>query len=182
MSTVDRLLKWLEWPINILLWISLIAGFLMMIHVSVDVTGRTVFNRPFAGTTEIVSAWYMVAACYLPWAWLERRNSHIVAGIFENFGTPRFSFWLNVFVKIFTLIYCIVFSWQTWLRAVQQTRAGEVWEAAGGFIPVWPSRWMLPIAAGLMAIYLVLRIIRDVTRGYRPERHHDDSLPREGGI
>jgi TRAP-type C4-dicarboxylate transport system permease small subunit len=28
---------------------------------------------------------------------------------------------------------------------------------------------MLPIGAGLMAIYLVLRIIRDAARGYRPE-------------
>ena len=46
------------------------------------------------------------------------------------------------------LLYVSIFAWQTGLRAVQQTRAGEVWEAAGGFIPVWPSRWMLPIAAG----------------------------------
>jgi len=41
MSTVERLLRWLEIPINLLLWIALIAGFLMMIHVGVDVTGRT---------------------------------------------------------------------------------------------------------------------------------------------
>ena len=48
------------------------------------------------------------------------------------------------------LVYVSVFAWQTGIRAVQQTRAGEVWEAAGGFIPVWPSRWLLPIAARLM--------------------------------
>jgi TRAP-type C4-dicarboxylate transport system permease small subunit len=172
MSVIDRLMKWLEIPINIMLWIGLLAGFLMMMHVAADVTGRTVFNRPLHGTTEIVSGWYMVAICYLPWAWIERRDNHIVAGMFENFGTPRFSFWLNVVVKIVTLLYCAVFTWQTWIRAVQQTwgagPAGEVWEAAGGFIPVWPSRWMLPLASGSMGAYLVLRIIRDIGRGYQP--------------
>jgi TRAP-type C4-dicarboxylate transport system permease small subunit len=179
MKTVDRLLAWLEWPINILLWVGLVAGFLMMIHVSVDVTGRTVFNRPFAGTTEIVSAWYMVAVCYLPWAWLTRHDNHIVAGVFERIGTPRFGYWIEVAVKVVMLVYVSVFAWQTLLRAIQQQRAGEVWEAAGGFILVWPSRWVLPVAASLMGAYLVLRIIRDVGRGYRPRQERE---LREGGV
>lgn len=183
MTVIERLMKWLEVPINLLLWAGIIAGFLMMMHVSADVTGRTIFNRPLHGTTEIVSGWYMVAICYLPWAWIERRDNHIVAGMFENFGTARFSFWLGVFVKLVTFTYCLVFCWQTWIRAVQQTwagPAGEVWEAAGGFIPVWPSRWMLPIAAGLMGLYLVLRLVRDIGRGYQPVHHEGE--PREGGI
>jgi TRAP-type C4-dicarboxylate transport system permease small subunit len=180
MHIVDRLMRWLEAPIHLLLWIALIAGFLMMIHVGVDVTGRTFFNRPLQGTTEIVSGWYMVAICYLPWAWLARNDNHIVAGVFERIGTRRFGYWLEVAVKVFVLVYIAVFTWQTWVRAVQQTLAGEVWEAAGGFIPVWPSRWLLPISAASMGIYLVLRIIRDVGQGYRPEAH--DGEIREGGI
>jgi TRAP-type C4-dicarboxylate transport system permease small subunit len=167
MRTIERLMRWLEIPINLLLWIALIAGFLMMMHVAADVTGRTAFNRPLHGTTEIVSGWYMVAI-------------HIVAGIFENIGTERFSFWLGVVVKIVTFVYCAVFTWQTGVRAVQQTwagPAGEVWEAAGGFIPVWPSRWVLPLSAGLMAVYLVLRVVRDIGRGHQPERE-----PGEGRL
>ena len=30
------------------------------------------------------------------------------------------------------------------------------------YIPVWPSRWVLPIAGALMAIYLVLRVLSDI--------------------
>ena len=63
---IDRLLRWLEWPIQLLLWIALLAGFLMMLHVSADVTGRSFFGRPLEGTTEIVSAYYMVIVAYLP--------------------------------------------------------------------------------------------------------------------
>jgi TRAP-type C4-dicarboxylate transport system permease small subunit len=173
MATIERLMRWLEIPITLLLWIALIAGFSMMMHVAADVTGRTAFNRPLHGTTEIVSGWYMVAICYLPWAWLTRHDNHIVAGVFERIGTRWFGYWVEVLVKVFMLVYVGVFGWQTGVRAVQQTRAGEVWEAAGGFIPVWPSRWTLPLAAGLMGIYLVLRILRDVGRGYQPALDQD---------
>lgn len=167
MRPIDRLLKWLEWPINVALWVGLIACFLMMIHVSVDVTGRTVFNHPFAGTTEVVSAWYMVMVAYLPWAYLSLNNNHIVAGIFSRIGTPRFSFWVEIGVKLLTAGYLSVFAYQTFFRALQQMRAGEVWEAAGGFILVWPSRWLLPLASGLMILHLVLRVVADIMRGYQ---------------
>jgi TRAP-type C4-dicarboxylate transport system permease small subunit len=179
MRVIDRLLGWLEVPINALLWIGLIAGLAMMLHVAADVTGRTAFNNPLMGTTEIVSGWYMVAVCYLPWAWLTRHDNHIAAGVFERIGTARFGYWMEVVVKVFMLVYVSVFAWQTAIRALQQTRGGEVWEAAGGFIPVWPSRWLLPIGAGLMAVYLVLRILRDIGRGYQPA---PDGNVREGGL
>src|SRR5262249_33921951 len=100
MAAIRALLRWVEGPINGLLWVGLIAGFLMMLHVGVDVIGRFFFNRPLQGTTEIVGGWYMVAIAFLPWPWLEARNNHIVAGMFEQFGGPKFDFWLNVFVKI----------------------------------------------------------------------------------
>jgi TRAP-type C4-dicarboxylate transport system permease small subunit len=177
MATIERLMRWLEIPINLLLWVALIAGFLMMMHVGADVTGRTAFNRPLHGTTEIVSGWYMVAICYLPWAWLARNDNHLVAGVFERIGTRWFGYWVEVAVKVLLLVYVSVFTWHTTLRALQQTAVGEVWQAGGDFIPVWPSRWMLPVGAGLMAVYLVLRILRDIGRGYRPE---DDV--REGGV
>ena len=162
MGAIRALLRWLEVPINLMLWLGLAAGLLMMLHVGADVTGRTVFNRPLQGTTEIVGGWYMVAIAFMPWAWLESRNNHIVAGMFEQFGAPKFNFWLNVFVKIVTLLFLVVFVWQTWVAAVMQTRAGEVWEAAGDFIPVWPSRWVLPISGILMGLHMVLRLVADL--------------------
>lgn len=167
MGLVDRLLKWLELPINLLLWIGLAAGAAMMIHVTADVTARSVFNSPFSGTTEIVSGWYMVACAYLPLAWITRNDNHIVAGVFQQIGTKWFAYWLEVVVKLLMLVYLGVFTWQTYLRAVQQTRAGEVWQAAGTFIQIWPARWLLPLSGAIMVIYLVLRIVSDVARGPR---------------
>ena len=164
---MEKLLKWLEVPIHLLLWVSLAAGFLMMMHVSVDVAGRTIFNRPLAGTTEIVAAYYMVAAAYLPWAWVARNDGHIRAELFARFGSARFHYWLDVAVKFFTIVYLSVFTWQTAVRAVQQFHAGEAWQASGGYLAVWPSRWVLPLAGGLMVVYLVLRVISDLSRERR---------------
>jgi TRAP-type C4-dicarboxylate transport system permease small subunit len=159
---MDRLLRLLQKPIDGFLWLGLIAGFLMMAHVTIDVAGRYLFNSPLAGTTEFVAAYYMVIVAYAPWAWLSSRDNHIVAGVFQRIGTARFDFWLEIAVKILTLAYVSVFTYQTGLAAVQRTRTGEVWLAGTIYLPVWPSRWMLPIAGALMAVYLVLRVVADV--------------------
>jgi TRAP-type C4-dicarboxylate transport system permease small subunit len=159
---MDRLLRLLQKSIDLFLWLGLAAGFLMMAHVTIDVAGRYLFNSPLSGTTEFVAAYYMVIVAYAPWAWLSSRDSHIVAGVFQRIGTPRFDFWLEIAVKILTFAYVSVFTYQTGLAAVQRTRAGEVWLAGTIYLPVWPSRWMLPIAGTLMAIYLLLRIISDI--------------------
>lgn len=161
---MDRLLNWLEIPIHALLWIALAAGLLMMLHISADVAGRTVFNHPLSGTTEIVSAYYMVAAAYLPWAWIARNNNHIQVELFARLLPAKVNAMLEPVVQIVTAIYVAIFTWETLLRAEQQTEAGEVWQAGAVFIPVWPSRWLLPLAGGLMVLYILLRLARDLSR------------------
>jgi len=168
-GAMNRLLAWLQKPIDLMLWLALLAGFLMMTHVTVDVACRYLFNRPLEGTTEIVAGYYMVVAAYLPWAWLASRDRHIIAGVFQRIGTPRFDFWLEIAVKLFTAAYVSVFTYQTFLAAMQRTRAGEVWLAGTMYLPVWPSRWMLPIAGAFMVIYLVLRVLSDIVDPRRRE-------------
>jgi TRAP-type C4-dicarboxylate transport system permease small subunit len=157
---IDRALGWLEAPIRLLLWVALAAGALMMLHVCADVAGRTLFNRPLTGTTEIVAGFYMVATAFLPWAWVASRDQHIRADIFQRIGPPAIDRWVDVGVRLLTILYLSVFTWQTGVRALQQTRAGEAWQVAGGYLAVWPSRWLLPLAGALMALHLVLRLLK----------------------
>lgn len=163
----DRLTRWLHPPIRISLWIAILAGTLMMFNVTLDVAGRTLFSVPLPGTTEVVSAYYMVAAAYLPWAWLALNDEHIKVDLFTRMLPPRAALLQDVFAKLATIAYLTIFTWQAWVMAVQQTIKGEVWEAAGFYIPVWPTRWMLPLAGGLMLLYLVLRLAGDTTRALR---------------
>lgn len=169
---MDRLLKWLEWPIQLFLWIALIAGFLMMLHVSADVTGRYFFGKPVEGTTEIVSAYYMVIVAYLPWAYLARNDTHIAVDIFTRLLPRSLAHWLDVLVKVVVCLYLYVLISQTGSQAINQTRIHEVWQAGTTFIPVWPSRWLPPVAALLMLIYLVVKIIDGIIKGPRPLPAH----------
>jgi TRAP-type C4-dicarboxylate transport system permease small subunit len=165
MTIVHKLLDWLERPINALLWVGIAAGFLMMVHVTADVAGRTIFNHPLPGTTEIVSGWYMIAVAYLPWAFVAREDGHIRVDLFTRNASPRFLFVLEAVVKFVTAAWVLLFAYETFFRAIQQTKADEVWEAAGFLIIVWPSRWLLPIAGLSMGLYLLLRVVRDLADG-----------------
>lgn len=167
---MTKLLKWIDVLIHTMLWLSLVAGTLMMIHVVADVTGRTIFRHPLPGTTEIVAGYYMVAVAYLPWAYVARTDGHIIAEMFTRFGSEAFNFWLEIVVKIATLAFTGIFTQQTYLRAVSQTSAGESVQIAGGFLITWPTRWMLPLSAGLMTVYLVLRVINDIGERLRASK------------
>lgn len=153
---------WLDWPIKLLLWLALLVGLLMMLHIAIDVAGRVIFNQPLSGTTEIVSAYYMVAVAYLPLAWIARKDDHIVVELFTRKVSGRSRLYLDIFTHTVTLAYISFFAWQTSLAAMEETHVNEQWESAHGFIMVWPSRWLLPVSAFMMAAYLLLRIIRDV--------------------
>ncbi len=165
---MQRLLRWIEWPIHIFMWVALGAGTLMMLHVSADVTGRAFFGRPIDGSTEIVSAYYMVLVAYLPWAYLAQDNRHLSVDVFTRLLPPKASFWLDIAVKIFVVGYLTLFVWQTGSQAIGQTRMGEVWQAGTTFIPVWPSRWVPAVAGGLMLLYLALKIVDEILTGPRP--------------
>jgi TRAP-type C4-dicarboxylate transport system permease small subunit len=160
-----RLLTLLDIPIRLCVWAAIGAGILMMVHVTADVTMRTVFNSPIEGTTEVVAGYYMVMVAYLPWAYVAANDNHIVAGIFRQIGTPTFDYWIEIGVKLLTITYVAVFTYQTFSAAMQRTAAGEVWLAGTKYLPIWPTRWLLPLAGGLMIAHLVLRVIQDIARG-----------------
>ncbi len=160
---MQRLLKLINYPIDLTFWIGIVAGILMMLHVSADVAARTLLNSPIEGTTETAAAYYMVAVAYLPWAWLARGEAHIRVEMFTSFAPPRFVEWLDIVVKVAMVVFLSFFIWRTTLRALDQMSAGEVWQAGTSYIAIWPSRWVLPVAGGLMALYLVLRIAADIS-------------------
>jgi TRAP-type C4-dicarboxylate transport system permease small subunit len=157
---MDKLLKWIEIPIHIFMGIALLAGFFMMVHISADVAGRA-FYHPILGTNEVASGYYMILVAYLPWAMVSRNDQQIIVELFTLKLPPRVVAWLDIAAKILTIGYVAVFSWQTWLRALHQMAADESIQVGGSYLAVWPSRFVLPAAGGLMVLYLVLRVARD---------------------
>ena len=86
---LDRIDRILEWWSRALLALAVLAGFAMMIHVTFDVFMRTVMHSPLRQTNQTVAAYYMIAATFLPIAFLGLRDDHI----------PGFRFPVGVFTR-----------------------------------------------------------------------------------
>ena len=67
MQTLGRLLSYLINAVTVLAGLSVA---LMMVHITVDVISRYVFNYPLPGTITVVSNFYMVLVAFLPLAFV----------------------------------------------------------------------------------------------------------------
>jgi TRAP-type C4-dicarboxylate transport system permease small subunit len=168
---MERTKKLLDLPINALMWVAVLAGVAMMLHVSADVAARTIFNIPFGGTNEIVSAYYMVAVAYLPWIWIARNDGHIKVDLFTRMMPSGIRRTSETIARIGTIVYIGLFTWQTFIEAFVKYGEGEVWETAFGFVPVWPSRFILPVAGLLMCLYIIIDLVSPQKPATQPAAH-----------
>lgn len=159
---MDGLKRAIDWPTGLLAWLGGMSLVLMMLHVVADVIGKYVFNAPVRGTLEIVAAYYMVAAVFLPLGYVTRGDHHIAIGMFTSRLKPRALACVKVAVGVLAFIYMAVFTWMTAEDAIERTIDGEVWQSAGFTVPIWPSRWTLVFGCGLMAAWVFLRMLRDL--------------------
>jgi TRAP-type C4-dicarboxylate transport system permease small subunit len=65
---------------------------------------------------------------------------------------------------IVTFVFMSVFAWATAQEAITRTLDGEVVQTAADHLIIWPSRWFLPVGCGVMAAYVLLRLINDFRR------------------
>ncbi|MFZ2100993.1 MAG: TRAP transporter small permease [Oricola sp.] len=169
---LDRIDRVLEWWSRALLALAVLAGLAMMFHVSVDVFARTVLHAPLRQTNQMVAAYYMIAAAFLPIALLGKHDDHISADIFTAHMGPGLRRVLSAFTTFLGMAYMFVFTWQSLLSALRRTEQGEVLEISGGYMMVWPGRWLLPIAGASLFLCLTLRLLRLVLPGKAEPEHH----------
>lgn len=156
-----------ELVVNLLMWLACFVGFVMMMHISVDVAGRVLFNHPFAGTTEVASAYYMVAVSFLPLAYVSRHEGQIFVELFTRGLAARNLLRLDALVNVVAFVYMALFTWKTGAMAVEQTRFREIWDLGDHFLDIWPSRWLLPVSFGAATLYALARVVEDIRRARR---------------
>src|SRR5699024_11037366 len=98
----------------------MIAGLvlvLMVVHVTLDVLGKYFFNAPLPGTAEIVASYYMIAAVFLPLAYIEVVNRPIMVEIlYERLGlTSRWLCW--VIATICSILFYLFLARESWYNA-----------------------------------------------------------------
>lgn len=157
---MQRLDGWLERLERALLWIAVLAGAAMMLHVAVDVFSRTVLGRPLASTTTVAARYYMVALAFLPLAFVSRTMGQISVDVFVArlpSGARRVTEALG---GLLTLAYLGLVTWQAWVSAMRRTALGEFVDLQVAVVPVWPGRWIVPFACGVLFLHVAIRLMR----------------------
>lgn len=162
MNGLEKVAEKLSW---LLLWIGAIALLLLMLHVSADVAGKYIFNRPIPGTLEVVANYYMVACVFLPLAFVQLRRQHLFVEMFTLGLNTRNTVLLDGFVALLSTAYTGVLTWLVFNQAIDATIQGEIQDVTYFDLPVWPVRWILPLSFGLMTLILALQGVNDLIHG-----------------
>lgn len=145
------------------MWVAVLVGTLMMLHVTADAIARW-WSISLFGTIEIVSNYYMVALSYLPLAWILKHEGHIFVELFTRNCSARALLRIDTWVAVLTLAYVLVVTWKTLESALEQTAIREQAESAFGFIAIWPSRWFVVLGFGCFALQLLAQILLGIAK------------------
>lgn len=141
-----------------LIAIAAISSLLMMLHVTADLVSRFILGAQMEGTIEIVSAYYMVALVFFPLAAIDLRTGHISADVFTNLMSARVRWLSHMFVDLVILVCMGALVWFSAREAYLRTLDGEMWRSGEFLIPVWFSRWFVPIGSAGMFLTVLLRL------------------------
>ena len=126
-------------------------------------------------TLEMVSNYYMVAVVFLPFAAVERMNGNIhVELIYTHLPRViRRVLDLVSYVLFAGLLYLLTTS--TWNVAIKKFNVGEF--IMGSYaVPIWPTRFLLPLGCCLALALVLVRIGRTVVFLARPDLDHLDVI------
>lgn len=143
---------WVRWIVRINLGVGGLAIVAMLVHIIIDVTARHLFNIAVQGTLEIVSFYYMVGLVYLAIPLVQARDDHIFVELFTVNTSPKRQDVMDAVIRVFSAALLLLFAWVTVQEALHQTSIGAVVEAGTDTVPVWPTRWLIPLAMVSTAI------------------------------
>ncbi len=141
----------------------------MVLVIGADVALR-LLGRGFAGTSELVSDWFMVAIVFLALGGLQARKMHISVDLARGTLPPRLDAALDLLAATLMLAACAGLAWYTTGQAYHATLAGERVELPDFILPVWPPRWFVPLGfvlAGGIAAAQAVTAVGTLIRGAR---------------
>ena len=133
---------------------------LMMAHITADVAAKALFASPIHGTLEITAVYYMVALVFLPLAHVTAGEGHIKVELFTQKLPRRPMLALETFIALVGAFYVGAMAIGSIDEALFRTMIKDTLETAEGTLEVWPSRWIVPVGTGAMALYLIYEACR----------------------
>lgn len=159
--------------------IGAVAIALMMLHITADVIGKFVFNRPLPGTIPIVSQFYMVIATFLPLAMVERANGHISVEIIVTHFPKRVQDFIAMLASALGTIIFALLTWRALIEAGRKYDVGTFSYENGHKVLTWPTYYIVPIGTALLTLVLFYKLACYFT-GHRDGPETGDDLATKG--
>lgn len=156
---IDRLLRRAS---SVLLVLGGIAATLMMLQIGADIVGKYVFDKPVPATLEIVAWYYMVATIFFPIAYVQLHGKHLTVELFTQGLSARRLATIETVTAVLTFLYAGTLFILTFRTAVDETVRGEAQDATFFDLPVWPSRWILPLSLGVMMLIVIRQFVQHI--------------------
>ena len=149
---------------RVLFSVAAVAIVILMIQVILDVGGRYFFNRPIAGTLELVTYWWMPIIVFLSLGWAQRRGEHISVTLLTDTLSERLNRIVWTVGDVFGLIIVGMLTVFAWQGAAKATGVGEA--ALGtAVVLIWPIK--IVAVVGLAAY--ILQLVVTLYHRFRPE-------------
>ncbi|WP_417673253.1 TRAP transporter small permease [Roseibium sp.] len=143
--------------LTVLALIGALAIITLMLHVVADVVLRNTVNAPIPATYEIVTHYYMIAAAFIPLAWVERGGGMVQVEVIESFLGPRGLYWSDRAVDVISTVIYGALAWVTWLVALRNFDTGTFVLAQSVRVPTWPAYFLVPLGFGLATLATAIR-------------------------
>lgn len=156
------MLRLLNQCARFLSYVAMVCLLLMMLQVVADVTLKYLANAPIENNLEIVSFYYMVAVVFLPLALVEAKHEHINVDLFYLMLPRRLQQYMYCFASLIAVLFFGLLAYQTAIDAYRATLVGEVMMGTS-LVPIWPSRWFLPIGFFVTAAMCLCHAILSLT-------------------
>ena len=155
-----------RWIDHALLGLHVLGAALLLAMAAVilyDVGGRILFNRPFAGTAELVAV-CLVLQTYLQMPYVLRHRQLLRVSFFVDRVSPRVRSQLNAFAYLCGAVFLIAIAITSWEPAIRGIATAEFFGNDAFRIAAWPLRF------GTIALWVVgglvcLGIVADGVRG-----------------
>lgn len=134
---------------------------LLAINLILDISMRTLANRPINGTIEMVTFWWMVPLVFFGLAVAQRNREHTDLPIlYDQVNGPARTV-IGLISVLATAVLVALIGWYGWQNAVTQMSVGEYASATG--VTLWPARFAVPLGALAFLLELLAQAARQIS-------------------
>ena len=145
-------------------WLAGCVVIVLMFHVVVSVLTRYLGGFPLTGVVEQTELLYMIILTFLPLAYVEQKGSLTRTELLSSRLSPQKRSILVILIFLLAAAISFVLVWYSGERAIQAFVDKEA--LPNLFLPVWVSRFVLPVGLSFLAIHCLVKAVSSRARRY----------------